>query len=89
MDKFLHAGSRQGWLAAVLILCIVYALVGRLALLLAIPPGYATAIFPSAGIAVAALLIWGNRLCPGVFLGSMLLNGWVGLEQGALSLATW
>jgi PAS domain S-box-containing protein len=71
----------------VLILCIVYALVGRLALLLAIPPGYATAIFPSAGIAVAALLIWGNRLCPGVFLGSMLLNGWVGLEQGALSLA--
>ncbi|ANG62434.1 hypothetical protein A8C75_07990 [Marinobacterium aestuarii] len=86
MDRFFNAGTKPAWLAAVLILCIVYALVGRLALLLAIPPGYATAIFPSAGIAVAALLIWGNRLWPGVFLGSMLLNGWVGLEQGALSL---
>lgn len=68
-------------LISIVTLCMVYALVGRLALMLAIPPGYATAIFPSAGIAVAALLIWGNRLWPGVFLGSLCMNLWIGLEQ--------
>ncbi len=77
--------GRAGWVS-VLILGITYAIVGRLALLLAIPPGYATAIFPSAGIALAALLIWGNRLWPGVFLGSVLLNIWVSLEQASLTL---
>nr|WP_067294853.1 CHASE domain-containing protein [Marinobacterium profundum] len=86
MDRFFSTGSKPAWLVALLVLSIVYALLGRLALLLAIPPGYATAIFPSAGIAVAALLIWGNRLWPGIFMGSVLLNGWVGLEQGGLSL---
>ncbi len=85
MDMFFRAGSARPWYLSVLMLCVAYALVGRLALLLAIPPGYATAIFPSAGIAVAALLIWGNRLWPGVFLGSVLLNCWVSLEQGGLS----
>ncbi|MDH5185322.1 MAG: hypothetical protein OEX12_15700, partial [Gammaproteobacteria bacterium] len=49
-------------IANILLLCIAYTLVGRLSLMLAIPPGYATAIFPPAGIAIAALLIWGNRL---------------------------
>ncbi|UTW13653.1 CHASE domain-containing protein [Marinobacterium rhizophilum] len=85
MDMFFRAGSARVWLLSVLVLGTAYALVGRLALLLAIPPGYATAIFPSAGIAVAAMLIWGNRLWPGVFLGSVLLNCWVSLEQGPLS----
>ena len=74
-------------LFSILTLCMSYAVVGRLALLLAIPPGYATAIFPSAGIAVAALLIWGNRLWPGVFLGSVLLNIWVSMELAPLTLA--
>ena len=72
-------------LSHILILSVSYALLGRVALLLAIPPGYATAIFPSAGIAVAALLIWGKHLWPGVFLGSVILNTWIGLEQGNLS----
>lgn len=74
-------------LISILVLCISYAVLGRLALLLAIPPGYATAIFPSAGIAVAALLIWGNRLWPGVFFGSVLLNVWVSIELAPLTLS--
>jgi len=74
-------------LFSILILCISYAAVGRLGLLLAIPPGYATAIFPSAGIAVAALLIWGKRLWPGVFFGSVLLNIWVSIEHVSLTSA--
>lgn len=61
-------------IANILMLAIVYFLAGRLGLLLAIPPGYATAIFPSSGIALAALLLFGNRLWLGVLLGSFILN---------------
>ena len=57
-----------------LLLAASYFLAGRLGLLLAIPPGYATAIFPSSGIALGALLLWGNRFFPGVLAGSFLLN---------------
>lgn len=63
-------------------LALAYALLGKLALLLAIPPGYATALFPSAGLAVAAVLLWGMQRLPGVFLGSFILNTWVNLEAG-------
>jgi len=48
---------------------------GKLALLLAIPPGFATAIWPPSGIALAALLLLGPRAWPGVLLGSFLVNG--------------
>jgi len=47
---------------------------GRLGLLLAIPPGYATAIFPPSGIAIAVILLRGPRVWPGIWLGSFLLN---------------
>ncbi|MBF0369684.1 MAG: CHASE domain-containing protein [Magnetococcales bacterium] len=67
---------RIAWLA------IAYALIGKASLELAIPPGYATAIFPPSGLALAALLIWGWRCWPGVFLGSTLLNLWVALSGG-------
>ena len=57
-------------------LAIAYMGTGILALGLAVPPGYATAVWPPAGIAVAAILLYGNRLWPGVFLGSLLTNCW-------------
>ncbi|MBO0732923.1 MAG: CHASE domain-containing protein, partial [Methylocapsa sp.] len=53
---------------------IVYLISGRLALLLAVPPGYATAVFPPAGIAVAAMFMAGAATLPGTFLGAFLLN---------------
>ncbi len=51
-----------------------YFVAGKLALLLAIPPGYATAVWPAAGLALAACLVWGSRVWPGIFLGSLLVN---------------
>jgi CHASE1-domain containing sensor protein len=51
-----------------------YVATGKLALLLAIPPGYASAIWPPSGIALAALLLLGSRAWPGVLLGSFLVN---------------
>ncbi len=63
-----------------------YWLAGRLGLMLAIPPGYATAIWPAAGLAVAALLLLGGRYWPAVALGSTLLNVEVALEVGGAAL---
>ena len=51
---------------------------GRLGLLLAVPPGYATAVFVPAGIAVAGMFMAGAATLPGTFLGSFLLNIWTG-----------
>lgn len=55
-------------------LAVAYAMLGWLSLLLAIPPGYATAIWPPAGLALAGGLVGGPRVWPGIWLGSFLVN---------------
>src|SRR3984893_18845043 len=67
---------------AYLSLTIGYVASGKLALLLAVPPGYASPIFPPAGIAIAAILIGGSATLPWSFLGSFLLNVWIGYSAG-------
>ncbi len=64
---------KQGFLGVVLV-AVLYLIAGKLALLLAIPPGYATAIWPAAGVALALLLLNGYHLWPGVLLGSFFVN---------------
>src|SRR5215207_5020927 len=56
------------------LLAAAYWASAKLSLLLAIPPGYATAIWPAAGIALAGLLMLGGRAWPGVWLGSLAAN---------------
>jgi two-component system sensor histidine kinase/response regulator len=73
-------------LAEILTVSVVYYVLGRLALLLAIPPGYVTAVWPAAGVALAAILIIGPRIWPGIVLGSFLVN--VGTSFDATDLAT-
>ncbi|WP_181880968.1 diguanylate cyclase domain-containing protein [Crenobacter cavernae] len=68
-----------GWLT--LLLVAAYIGTGKLSLWLAIPPGYASAIFTPAGIAVAASFMGGKRTLPGILLGSLLLNVWIGYES--------
>ncbi len=60
-----------------LLIILVYVLLGKAALMLALPPGYASAIFPPAGMAVALTFIFGTQPLPGIFIGSALLNGWI------------
>jgi PAS domain S-box-containing protein len=67
----------------IFLLAIAYVVAGRLALLLAIPPGFATAIFPPLGISLAAVLLWGNPMLAGVFLGAVLLNTSIAISGGA------
>ncbi|OHX35685.1 hypothetical protein BJL95_15815 [Methylomonas sp. LWB] len=47
---------------------------GWLGLALAVPPGYASPIWPPAGIGLAALLIWGNRDWPAIWVAALLIN---------------
>ncbi|MBK8098232.1 MAG: CHASE domain-containing protein [Planctomycetes bacterium] len=61
------------WLATAGVALGYFAL-GRVSLLLAIPPGYATAVWPPAGLALAAILLGGGRLWAGVWLGSFGVN---------------
>jgi PAS domain S-box-containing protein len=62
----------------IMVVAAAYFLTGQLGLLLAVPPGYATVIWPASGLAVGALLAHGPRLWPGVFVGSFVLNAMIG-----------
>jgi PAS domain S-box-containing protein len=65
---------------------LAYAVVGVLALQLSVPPVHAGPIYPSAGIALAAVLVHGARMLPAVWLGSLLAN--VAARAWAGSLTT-
>ncbi|MBF4992133.1 diguanylate cyclase domain-containing protein [Methylophilus sp. QUAN] len=60
-----------------LALVVIYIITGKLGLMLAVPPGYASAIFPPAGIAIAVSYLLGKRIIPAIFAGSLILNLWV------------
>ncbi len=71
----------------ILLLALAYYVLARLGLLLAIPPGYATAIWPPSGLAIAAVLLWGYPMAAGVFLGSLAVNAGVANSGSALELS--
>jgi signal transduction histidine kinase/DNA-binding response OmpR family regulator len=68
----------SGSFSGIVLLALLYFSTGRLGLELAVPPGYATLLWPPSGLAAGALLLYGPRLWPGIFIGSFLLNCWVG-----------
>lgn len=57
-----------------LILAAVYFLSAKLGLTLAFVNASATAIWPPSGIALAAFLMFGRRVWPGIFLGAFAAN---------------
>ena len=67
---------------------LAYFVLGAAGLRLAIPPGYASPVFPAAGLALAVVLCFGARALPGVFLGAAVLNIWNAWHGGTLSPAT-
>jgi len=70
----LRAILAPGNLAIIAAVAISYVIFGKLGLLLAIPsPGSAALWLPS-GICLAAVLLRGNRVWPGIYLGEFLLG---------------
>ena len=57
-----------------LLLAVIYYAAARLGLQLQFEATQATPIWPASGIALAALILLGPRLAPGVFLGAFAAN---------------
>ncbi len=72
-------------LGCIAVTATIYFVTGKLALFLAIPPGYATAVWPAAGLALGCLLLFGNNAWPGVIIGSFLVNFWTSLDTATFS----
>ena len=61
-------------LGPVVIVAVIYYLVARFSLLLALEATNATAVWPPAGIGLAAILLLGYRLWPAIALGAFFAN---------------
>jgi diguanylate cyclase (GGDEF)-like protein len=61
-------------LATVAGLAAVYFVAGKLGLQLAYVHASATAVWPCTGIAIAALLVFGYRVWPGILIGAFVVN---------------
>ena len=90
---------QPGWQSFVVIsaaIAMAYFVSGWLGLQLAVPPGYATVVWPASGIAIAAVLLFGPKHALGVFVGAFALNASVGgafgangLDLQAVAIAAW
>jgi signal transduction histidine kinase len=69
--------------AAILGLATIYFVAARLGLMMDAVAGFATLVWPPTGIALAALLLGGYRLWPGILIGAFVAN----LSTGAPLLA--
>jgi PAS domain S-box-containing protein len=61
---------------------LAYALLSGAALLLAAPSGYATPLYPSAGLALVAVLMYPRLAWPGVWLGAFVANAVLSWSMG-------
>lgn len=58
----------------IVVVAVAYYVVGRLSNHLATPPAYPSAVWPPAGIALAAAILWGPAVLPGVLIGAFPVN---------------
>ena len=83
------AAAQSRWLALWVVAgtALAYLLTGLAALQLAIPPSYASPLYPSAGVALAAVLVFGRAAVPGVLLGAFGVNLSLSALRGNLDLS--
>ncbi|WP_051906410.1 MASE1 domain-containing protein [Methylomarinum vadi] len=78
-------------LLVIFFIAVSYIVLGLLGLQLAVPPSQAGAVWPPAGIALAAMLLCGPRIWPGIFIGNFCISAWAfgfNPESLAIYLAT-
>ena len=66
--------KRLRYLIEVVALATLYVLAARLGLTMDAVSGFATLVWPPTGIALSALLLFGYRLWPGIFVGALVAN---------------
>jgi len=74
------------YLISILFSALAYFIAARFSLLLAIPPGFASAVWPPAGIALACLFYFRESAVVGILLGSFLANFWPHISVEDLSI---
>lgn len=88
MSRQINQPSVSPDMQAMIIMAAAYFILGVMGLSLAIPPGYASPIFPAAGLAVALMLWSGNRAWFAIWSGSFLLNLSVSSFNADLNIAS-
>ena len=68
--------------AAIALLAAGYVVAGRLGLVITAVGGFATPVWAPSGLSLAALVLFGQRLWPGIALGALLVNLWAGASAG-------
>ena len=79
------ATSTRGWMqwtVPLVLTALAYFVTGLAALKFAIPPAYASPLYPAAGIALASVLVFGRSMLAGVALGSLAANLWINASHG-------
>lgn len=86
----LTAGTRRlSYAAELVVLAALYVAAARIGLTIDAVAGFATLVWPASGIALAALLLRGFRLWPGVVIGAFVANTLTGAPLlVALGIAT-
>ncbi len=75
------------WGVLVLLTALAYFVAGKAALLLGIPPAYASPLYPAAGLALASVLVYGPRMALGVALGAFCVNATLSFNRGNFAFA--
>ena len=75
--------AKRLWLQ-ILVVAAAYAAAGRLSLLITAPTELFGTIWPPSGIALAALLLGGSRLWPGIWLGTIATVLWTAIQRDDL-----
>jgi two-component sensor histidine kinase len=70
------SAPRRSWryIAGLTAIAVAYFVMAKLGLELASINPIATPIWPPTGLALAAVILWGYRVCPAVFLAALLAN---------------
>jgi PAS domain S-box-containing protein len=66
---------------------LAYAVIGWVSLGLAVPPSYASPLYPAAGLALAAVLVYGRAAVGGAALGAFLVNVVLSASRGQIDAA--
>jgi len=79
-------GDRSLWTARILVLAVAYYLTAEFGLSLPVAFGNATPVWAPTGISLAALLVFGPRLWPGVAIGAFAANATTGIPIATAAL---
>ncbi len=65
---------KREYIFRILLFAVVYVILTKAALLLALDGGHATVVWPGSGLALSLLLIHGNRMWPAIAIGAFTIN---------------